>query len=400
MSNDPLAWIDEERAERERRGLLRRLSPFGPASPGRLEADEETLVNFAANDYLALAADPRVIAAATDVARRFGWGAGASPLVCGWREPHRQLADALADFEQAEAVALFPTGFAANLGTIAALVGPGDAVYADRLNHACLISGTKLAGASLRVYPHNDVERLESSLRRDRSRFRRVLIATDGVFSMDGDLAPLAGLVEVAERFEAMLLVDEAHGTGVFGPDGRGAASECGVAERVTVRVGTLSKALGSLGGFVAGSRRLVDHIINHAPTLIYSTALPPAAASAAREALAIARAEPWRREHVRRLGEQLRADLRAAGFPVAPSVGPIVPLIVGDAARAVGLADRLRARGFLVPAIRPPTVPKGTARLRISLSAAHGDDDREGFLLRSGREYRRPRGSGPQCVK
>ncbi|MBX6312017.1 MAG: 8-amino-7-oxononanoate synthase [Isosphaeraceae bacterium] len=374
---DALAWIDAEAAERRRRGLQRRLVPRGPAIPGRLIGqDGRSLLNLASNDYLGLAADPRLIAAATRAAERFGWGAGASPLVSGWREPHEELAEALADFERTEAAVLFPSGFAANLGTIAALVGSGDAVYADRLNHACLIEGVKLAGAALRVYPHKDAGRLELILRRDRGRYRRALIATDGVFSMDGDLAPLADLADLADRFGAMLLVDEAHGTGVFGPEGRGAASECGVAERVHIRVGTLSKALGSLGGFVAGSRRLIDHLIHRAPTLIYSTALPAAAAAAACEALAIAQAEPWRRARVRALGESLRRSLVTLGLDVIPSVGPIVPVRLGAPERAVAWADRLRDRGFLVPAIRPPTVPQGTSRLRISLTAAHTEED------------------------
>ncbi len=209
-----------ESAEWARRGLSRRLVPRGP-SPGHSALSTQHSALFSSNDYLGLAADPRVVAAACRAAEAFGWGAGASPLVSGWTEAHEELADALARFEGAEAVALFPSGFAANLGTIAALVGPGDAVYADRLDHACLIDGARLSGARLRVYPHGDAGRLEEILRRDRGRFRRALIATDGVFSMDGDLAPLADLADLAERFHAMLLVDEAHGTGVFGPDGR-----------------------------------------------------------------------------------------------------------------------------------------------------------------------------------
>jgi 8-amino-7-oxononanoate synthase len=361
---DPLAWIDEESRAWARRGLARRLvvHPVGR--------------NFGSNDYLGLAADPRVVDAARRASEAFGWGAGASPLVTGWGEAHQELADELARFEETEAAVLFPSGFAANLGTIAALVDKGDAVYADRLDHACLIDGVRLSGARLRVYPHNDAGRLGAILARDRGRFRRALIATDGVFSMDGDLAPLADLADLAERFGAMLLVDEAHGTGVFGPDGRGAASEEGVADRVPIKVGTLSKALGSVGGFVAGSRRLIDWLVNHARTLIYSTALPPAAVAAAREALRIVRAEPWRRERVRALGARLRADLSAGGHDVGPSAGPIVPVLLGEAGRAMSAAERLRDRGFLVPAIRPPTVPEGTARLRISLSAAHTDED------------------------
>src|SRR6185312_3537078 len=277
---DPLAWIDDEAEAWSRRGLDRRLVGLGGSNPGRVERDGRSLLNFASNDYLGLASDPRVIEAACSAAEVFGWGAGASPLVSGWREPHEALASALADFERVEAVALFPSGFAANLGSIVALVGTGDAVYLDRWNHACLIDGARLSRAKLRVYPHTDSNRLEAILKRDRGKFRRSLIATDGVFSMDGDVAPLADLVDLAERFDAMLLVDEAHGTGVFGTGGRGAAELRGVVGRVDVKVGTLSKALGSIGGFVAGSSRLIGWLINQARPMIYSTALPPSAAS------------------------------------------------------------------------------------------------------------------------
>jgi 8-amino-7-oxononanoate synthase len=357
--------MEAESAQWSRRGLDR-----------RLEVRRQGLVSFATNDYLGLTADPRVVAAAHDAALWFGFGAGASALVAGWTAAHQELAEALAEFEQAEAVALFPSGVAANLGTIAALVGPGDAVYLDRLNHASLIDGARLSGARLRVYSHGDAAQLEEILSRDQGRFRRALIATDGVFSMDGDFAPLAALAALAGRAGAMLLVDEAHGTGVFGDDGRGAAAACGVADRVPVRMGTLSKALGSLGGFVAGSRRLVDWLTNHARTLLYSTALPPAAAAAARAALAIARAEPWRRERVLALGRALAADLAAAGYTVAPTAGSIVAVVLGTPERTLRVAAALRDRGLFVPAIRPPTVPAGTARLRISLSAGHRDDD------------------------
>ncbi len=373
---DPLAWIAAEADDWSSRGLTRRLVPHRVTAPGRLVQAGQTLINFGSNDYLGLAADPRVVAAARGAAEAFGWGARASPLVTGWTEAHDELAEALARFERAEAVVLFPTGYAANLGTIAALVGKDDAIYSDRLNHACLIDGARLSRATVRIYPHSDAGELEAILTRDRGRFRRGLIVTDGVFGMDGDLAPLAVLADLADRFGLALLVDEAHGTGVFGPDGRGAGSECGVADRVHVRVGTLSKALGSVGGFVAGSRMLIDWLINHARPLIYSTATPAAAASAAREALGIAQAEPWRREKVRALGSRLRLDLTAAGYEVGPSMGPIVPVIVGEPDRALLLAQALRERGLLVPAIRPPTVPEGTARLRISLSAAHTEDD------------------------
>ncbi len=369
MNNDPLAWIDDESSRRAVLGLTRRLVPR-----------DRTLVNFGTNDYLGLAADPRLAEAAISTTRS-GWGAGASPLVAGWTDRHQSLVEALAAFEQAEAVALFPTGYAANLGTVAALVAPGDAVYADRLNHACLIDGARLSGARLRVYPHNDTAKLAAILDRDRGRFRRSLIATDGVFSMDGDLAPLPELARLADDFGAILLVDEAHGTGVFGPDGRGACSALGVTDRVHVRVGTLSKALGSIGGFVAGSRRLIDHLINRARPLIYSTALPAAAAAAAIEALTVVQDEPWRRERIFLLGDRLRLALRGAGHNVPASTGPIVPVVLGESAAAVAISERLRARGLFVPAIRPPTVPADSARLRISLSARHTDADLDSLI-------------------
>lgn len=376
--SDPLAWIDDEAAAWTRQGLTRRLVSHGAVTPGRFVRDGRTVLNFGSNDYLGLAADPRLIDAAQRAAEQYGWGAGASALVAGWTDAHEQLTAELAAFERAEAAQLFPSGFAANMGAVAALVGPGDAVYVDRLNHACLVDGARLAGARLRVYPHNDAERLAAILDRDQGRFRRRLIATDGVFSMDGDLAPLDRLVDLAEHHDAMLLVDEAHGTGVFGPDGRGAASECGVADRVPIRVGTLSKALGSIGGFVAGSRRLIDWLTNHARTQIYSTALPAAAAAAASEALRIVTSEPERRQRLRTASERLRAALDASGWTLGPARGPILPVLLGDAARAVALSRRLAEAGLFVPAIRPPTVPANTARLRVSLTAAHSDHDLE----------------------
>jgi 8-amino-7-oxononanoate synthase len=377
--DDPLAWIDSESAAWEERGLKRSLRPIDRR--GRL-------VNFASNDYLGLASDPRVVAAAHEAATRNGWGAAASPLVTGWTEEHEALTAEIAEFEQTEAALLFPTGYAANVGTIAALIGKPDVVYSDRLNHACLIDGARLSGATIRVYPHADVRALDALLTADAGRFRRGLIVTDGVFSMDGDLAPLDSLADLSARFGAMLLVDEAHGTGVFGPDGRGAASELGVADRVGIKVGTLSKALGSQGGFVAGSRRLIDWLTNHARPLIFSTAFPPATAAAAREALRLNGAEPWRRERARAIGGRLRAGLIEAGYQVAPSTGPIVPVLIGDPGAAIQLSKHLEQHGFLVPAIRPPTVPEGTSRLRVTVSAAHRDEEVE-RLIQTFREAR-----------
>jgi 8-amino-7-oxononanoate synthase len=369
--DDPLAWIDKESAAWEARGLRRALRPI----------ERGRLVNFASNDYLGLASDPRVVAAASTAALKYGCGAGASPLVTGWTEEHEALAAEIAAFERTEAALLFPTGYAANVGSITALIGKPDVVYSDRLNHACLIDGARLSGATIRVYPHADVGALDALFNADAGRFRRMLIATDGVFSMDGDLAPLDHLADLADRFGAMLLVDEAHGTGVFGNDGRGAASELGVADRVAIKVGTLSKALGSLGGFVAGTRQLVDWLTNHSRTLIFSTAAPPASAASAREALRLSVAEPWRRERARALGARLRERLIDSGYRVSPSTGPIVPVLIGDPEAALHLSRHLAEHGFLVPAIRPPTVPEGTSRLRVTVSAAHRDEEVEGLI-------------------
>jgi 8-amino-7-oxononanoate synthase len=374
--NDPLSWITGEANAWTNRGLSRRLVTRGPERPGRIVRDGRTLIDFGSNDYLGLAHDPRVRLAAERAIDVYGWGAGASALVSGWTEAHQELADALARFEQSEAVALFPTGFAANLGTVAALAGAGDAVYVDRLAHASLVDGARLSGARLRVFPHNDADRLASILARERVQHRRALIVTEGIFSMDGDLAPLADLVDVADRFEAMLLVDEAHATGVIGPDGRGAAAACGVADRVPIRVGTLSKALGSIGGFVAGSRPLIDWLINHARTMIYSTSLPAAAAAAAREALSIAVAEPQRSERLQLLTRSLRRSLVDLALPTIDGPSPIVPIVTGQTDLAVSCAEMLNSRGFFVPAIRPPTVPDGTARVRISITANHVEAD------------------------
>jgi 8-amino-7-oxononanoate synthase len=379
--SDPLDWIEAEAAARSERGLTRTLHPHGPAAPGRFTREDRTVVNFGSNDYLGLAADRRLATAAGAAAERYGWGAGASPLVAGWTECHQALVETLARFEQTEAAALFASGYAANLGTIPALVGPGDVIYSDRLNHASMIDGARLSRATVRIYPHNEVSQLAALAASERGDFRRALIVTEGLFSMDGDLASLADLAALADRFDAILMVDEAHATGVLGPGGRGAAAACGADARVNVRVGTLSKAFGSLGGFVAGSKRLVEHLVNHARPLIYSTALPPPAAAAAQAAIEIAQSENVRRERVLARGSQLLRGLVAAGFEIGPTAGPIVPVVVGAPGAAVALAAKLLSRGFLVPAIRPPSVPDDTARLRISLTAVHSESEVERLI-------------------
>lgn len=368
---DPLAWLDPALAGIDDRDLRRRLTTHsGPQGP-LLAVGGRELINFGSNDYLSLAADRRLAEAAREACLREGWGAGASPLVVGHAESHRKLEQALAEFEGTEAALLFSSGFAANLGAVAALVDRGDVVFADELNHASLIDGCRLSRADIHVYPHGDWQKLEELLRQDTG-LRRRLIVSDSLFSMQGDLAPLAELAGLAERFGAMLLVDEAHATGVFGCRGRGVAEHLGVEDRVHVRVGTLSKGLGCHGGFVSGSRKLIDWLINRARPYVFSTAPPPANSAAALAALDIVRAEPQRGRDLLTRAAALRAELQAQGWNIGRSQSQIIPVVVGESARALELASALRGRGLFVPAIRPPSVPEGQACLRISLAWGH----------------------------
>jgi 8-amino-7-oxononanoate synthase len=368
-----LGWIERELAALDVQRLRRRLAVRTGPQGARVVIDGRKLINFGSNDYLGLAADPRLWAAVAEAAKCEGWGSGASPLITGYAQSHRLLEAQLAEFEGTEAALVFSSGFAANAGTIAALVGPGDVVFADRKNHASLLDGCRLSRADVRVYPHGDWQRLDDLLARCGS-YRRRLITTDGLFSMDGDLAPVDKLAEVAERHDAMLLVDEAHATGVFGPQGRGVAEHLGVEGRVDVRVGTLSKALGSVGGFVAGSRSLVQWLINRARPYVFSTATPSAAAAAVGVALQVIRSEPQRRVRLLARAQSLRRELSAQGWNVRNSASQIIPLLVGEPAEAIRLSAALGDRGLLVPAIRPPTVPEGEAALRISLTGGHTD--------------------------
>jgi len=377
---NPLAWIADELAALEARGLRRRLRTYRGPQAARLEIDGRELVNFGSNDYLGLAADRRLADAVACATEQDGWGSGASPLVVGHARRHQRLEERLAEFEGTEAALLFSSGYTANVGVVAALIGPGDAVYSDTLNHASLVDGCRLSRAAVYVYRHNDADHLETLLGQSRG-FRRRLIVTDGVFSMDGDLAPLAELAELAERFHSMLLVDEAHATGVFGVQGRGLAESLGVEEQIDVRVGTLSKALGCAGGFVSGSRALVDWLMNQARPYVFSTAAPPASCGAALAALDIVRDEPERRQTLLARAADLRSGLAAQGWQIGTTASQIIPVIVGEPARALSVSAALAERGYWVPAIRPPSVPAGQARLRIGLSYGHSEEQLDGLI-------------------
>ena len=359
-------------------GLYRRRRvQDGPQRPhGR--TDGRSLVNFCSNDYLGLANHPALIAALQQGAARWGVGSGSAHLVNGHSAAHQALEEDLAEFTGRPRALLFSTGYMANLGVIAALSGRGDTVFEDRLNHASLLDGALLARSRLRRYPHADAAALERLAQRTAPR----LIATDGVFSMDGDLAPLPALAQVARQADAWLLVDDAHGLGVLGREGRGSLDHCGLdAAAVPILMGTLGKAFGTFGAFVAGSEALIETLIQRARPYIYTTATPPALAAATRVSLALARREDWRRERLTTLIGRLRAGAAQLGLPLADSPTPIQPLLAGSAERALAWSAALESAGLLVTAIRPPTVPAGTARLRITLSAAHTDTDLERLL-------------------
>jgi 8-amino-7-oxononanoate synthase len=372
------SWMREELRARCRAGLHRtRRRPFSAQGARLCLGGGREVLNFASNDYLNLASDPRLARAAARTALRFGTGAGASPLVTGHLPPLRRLERDLAAWEATEAALVFSSGFVANLALVSTLAGKGDVIFSDALNHASLIDGCRLARATTHVYPHADLAALEALLREHGPAARRRLILSDSLFSMDGDIAPVAGLLDLAERHDAILLLDEAHATGVLGDYGRGATDGVPGRGRL-VKVGTLSKALGAQGGFVVGDRTLVHWLVNHARPYIFSTALAPPAASAAREAIGIIRAEPERRQRLLAHAAWLRSELRALGYEVGPSTTQIVPVLVGEADATVHLSHRLQGLGVLVPAIRYPSVPEGTARLRVSLCAGHTAADLE----------------------
>jgi len=402
--------LDDLRAK----GLYRRLVEVGSAAGPHVEIGGRTVLQFASNNYLGLANDPRVKEAARAALERWGWGAGASRLVAGHTEAHARLEADLAAFKHTEAALVFPTGYMTNLGVVTALVGRGDTVIMDRANHASLYDAVRLAGAALVRYPQADADAAGQLIEKHRGAAGRRLLVTDTVFSMDGRCAPLAELAELCRRENCMLLLDEAHATGVLGPTGAGLAEAlekrghstfscapadgdeaCAPSEKVecplfvaagsvTASVGTLSKALGGIGGFVTASRDVCDLVVNRGRPFIYTTALPAAACEAARTALRIVRTEPGGRRRLLDLSKRLRTRLLEEGFdigaekPGASVSTPIVPIILGGPERALAFAGALLEGGIFCPAIRPPTVPPGTSRLRISLTVEHTEGDME----------------------
>ena len=355
-----------------KRGTHRQMRVMAGAQSTRMSVDGREVLLFAGSNYLDLAHHPEVVEAAAAAAREFGCAAGGSRLINGNLEIHEALESELAEFLGTEAALVFSTGYMANVGVIPALAGRGDLVISDALSHASIIDGCRLSHADVRVFPHGDLDCLEKVLRETASTQREVLVVVDGVYSMDGDVAPLAELVPLAKRWGATVLVDDAHGTGTLGTTGRGCVELCGVDREVDILLGTLGKSLGSFGAFIAGSRALRDLLINTARSFIFSCALAPPQVAAARAALEVMQREPWRREQLSQNADRLRNRLAQLGISTAPSTTHILPVIVGGNDATMKLCERLLENGVYAQGIRHPSVPEGTARLRITPMATH----------------------------
>lgn len=356
------------------RHLTRRLTPLDSSVGPLVKMAGRQILLLASNDYLGLARHPEVIQSAIDATQRFGAGAGASRLISGSLPPHQELEAALADFKGTEAVLTFSSGYLANIGTIPALSEQGGLILADRLCHASLIDGCRLSGADFRIYRHNDINHLQSLLAK-RRRVRRTLIVTDGLFSMDGDLAPLPELSRLARDYEADLYIDDAHGTGVMGPHGRGTVEHFGLETQIKYQMGTLGKAFGSSGAYLAGPSTLIRYLMNTSRSFIFTTAPPPSSAAAATAALRILQREPERRARLWANRERLFSGLTQLGLSLSPSVSPIMPILIGNAETALAFAEHLFVEGVYAPAIRPPTVPDATSRIRVTITSEHNSN-------------------------
>jgi 8-amino-7-oxononanoate synthase len=370
--------LDAVREQNLFRELRRVDSPQTP----RIKMDGKTFLNFSSNDYLGLANDPILKEAAIKAVETFGAGAGASRLICGSLAPFHQLEETLADFKRTEAALAFSTGYATAIGTICALLGKTDIIILDKLVHASIVDAAKLSGAKLRVFSHNDLNDLEDKLKwaTDGSRHtshvtRHILIVTESIFSMDGDAAPLCEIVTLKGKYGAWLMVDEAHATGIIGENGRGLADKLGVGGQIEIQMGTLGKALGASGGYICGSRVLIDYLVNRARSFIFSTAPVPAAAAAATAAIQLTKSAEG---EARRKSLKQRVDEFVSSFNLQPSTvaAAIIPIIIGDESKAVAAATKLREQNIFVPAIRYPAVARGKARLRVTLTAAHSFED------------------------
>lgn len=368
-------FIDDQLAEAKRHELYRNTHTYYPGDATHVRIDGKQYLMLAANNYLGLTHCPAVRQAAIEAIEAYGTGSGGARLTTGTHPLYPLLEQELADFKGTEAAVVFNAGYMANIGAISAIAGTGDVIFSDELNHASIIDGCRLSRAQTVVFRHSDMAHLAQLLAQTNCNGRR-LIVVDGVFSMDGDIAPLDAIVELAERYNAMVMVDDAHATGVIGPGGRGTAAHFGLKDRVLLQMGTLSKALAAEGGYIAGSRKVVEYLINKSRSFIFSTALSPATIAAARAALHEVVSRP---ELVARLSNNariMRQMLLAAGCSIDQGSTPIIPVMVGSAGTAVALAGKLKNNGVIISAIRPPTVPDGTSRLRLTVSAAHEESE------------------------
>jgi glycine C-acetyltransferase len=377
--------FEQELTQLKKQHLLRHLTTIESCEGPRIVVNGKSMLLMCSNDYLGLAGHPALRTAADKAMEQYGFGSGASRLISGTSAIHQELEQKLARIKNTEAALVFNSGYAANTGIIPAVTGTGDVILSDSLNHASIIDGCRLSKAEVLVYRHRDLDHVEQHLKRS-MKARRRLIITDGIFSMDGDIAPLPGLVVLAEKYDAVVMLDDAHATGVLGKTGKGTADHFGLSGRVHIQMGTLGKALGSFGAFVAGSRDLIDLLVNQARSFLYSTALPPAVCAASLAAIDIVGKHPDLITKLWRNRERLVSGLQSRGISTGNSESPIVPLIIGDTARAVSAANKLIEDGIYVTAIRPPTVQEGSARIRTTVMASHSDEDIDTVLDRVSR--------------
>ncbi|MHC4267489.1 MAG: 8-amino-7-oxononanoate synthase [Planctomycetota bacterium] len=375
-----MKYISDELENIKKEGLYRELNVVSNSQGVYLEVDGRTRLSFCSNNYLGLANNPLIVNAVKDAVEEYGWGAGASRLVSGNMTLHETLENEISLFKEKESAIVFPTGYMANIGAISSLVSKGDLVICDKLNHASIIDGCRLSGADFRVYAHCDIEKLENILKKS-SNYPRKLIVTDSVFSMDGDLAPLPDIVSIASKYKAIVMVDEAHGTGVFGKKGRGVVEHFNLNKEIDIIMGTFSKAIGSLGGYVCGDVDLINFLRNKARSFIYTTALPPAVCAASIAGLKLIQKQPSLRESLWDNIRYLKDKLTLLNFNVITSESPIIPILIGDADKAVSVSKALYEKGILIPAIRPPTVPANSSRLRMTVMSTHTQDDLDKLL-------------------
>jgi glycine C-acetyltransferase/8-amino-7-oxononanoate synthase len=375
-----MKYISDELKKIKKSGLYRELNTVEGAQGSHVKIKGRTYISFCSNNYLGLANHPEVTKAAKDAVKKYGWGAGASRLISGNMKLHQALENEISKFKRKEAAIVFPTGYMANIGAICSLVSSGDLVISDRFNHASIIDGCRLSGADFRIYPHRDTVKLENVLKKS-SKYSRRLIVTDTVFSMDGDLAPLPDIVGIAHKYKAMVMVDEAHGTGVFGKSGRGVLEHFNLNKEAEIIMGTLSKAIGSLGGFVSGNGDLINYLRNKARTFMYTTALPPAVCAASIMGIKLIQKDHSLRKSLWRNVHCVKERLKLLNLNVISSESPIIPIMIGDAKKAVEMSRFLFERGILIPAIRPPTVPIESSRLRITIMSTHAKNDLEKLL-------------------